>query len=211
MGGDWRPAGRGQEAVRTRRAGTKRKSREAACGTPGRAQKEAPPTPAIDGRPTTTPPRPVRRPLVILSNNCISAVRPDGSQTRNALSERRQRCGVRAQLCLAGVPPRQAGRARCAVKTNMRSLSAPAAGSERPSETALLCPGASRGRRAPAEGARTDAGCPSGEGFPLAPLRTHRQNSTVAESPTAISSLFSKEPSSSCERTRSIGIRGKRR
>jgi hypothetical protein len=50
---------------------------------------------------------------------------------------------VRAQLCLAVAPPRQARRVRSAAKTDARSLTAPVAGSERPSAAALI----SRGRR----------------------------------------------------------------
>jgi hypothetical protein len=88
VGGDWRPAGRGQEAARIRRTGTKRRSRAAACGTPGRAQKGAPPTPAIDGRPTRTPPRETRRPHQPSGHDSHDPIRQSGSRRRDALSAR---------------------------------------------------------------------------------------------------------------------------
>ena len=51
MGGENDLPGAARKAACTRRAGTKRKSREAACGTPGRAQRGEPANPATDGRP----------------------------------------------------------------------------------------------------------------------------------------------------------------
>lgn len=51
MGGENDLPGAAKKAARTRRAGTKRKSRAAACGTPGRAQRGEPAKPATDGRP----------------------------------------------------------------------------------------------------------------------------------------------------------------
>ena len=150
MGGDWRPAGRGQEAARTRRAGTKWKSREAACGTPGRAQKGAPPTPAIDGRPTKTPPRLARRPQIRLS---MTPDPPPGGSKRQTHSRRdRRRGGVRARLCLAAAPARKARRVRSAARTDARSLTAPVAGSERPSVAALLSWGRRGGGQPPRKG-----------------------------------------------------------
>ena len=94
-----------------------------------------------------------------------SAVRADTRRETRSRCDRRRR-GVRAQLCLAVAPPRQSHRVRSSVKTNMRSLPAPVAGSERPSATALFHPGASRGRPAPAEGVRPDAAGRQGKAFP---------------------------------------------
>jgi hypothetical protein len=171
VGGDWRPAGRGQEAVRTRRARTKRKSREAACGTPGRAQKEAPPTPAIDGRPKKNAGALGAATLLALTK----IRRSDGSHTKTRSRRGRRWWGVRAQMCLAVAPPRQARRVRSAIQTSMRSLLAPVADRERPSTTAPIHAGASRGRPAHAEGVWPDRGWPSGEGIPLRvpDLRSH--------------------------------------
>src|SRR3546814_14938580 len=83
------------------------------------------------------PPRPLRTDTLCPYTTLFRSKR----ETRSRRD--RRRCGVRAQLCLAVAPPRQAHRVRSAVKTNTRSLSAPAAGSERPSATALFI----RGRR----------------------------------------------------------------
>src|SRR5690606_3411744 len=51
VGGENDLPGAARKAARTRRAATKRKSRAAACGTPGRVQKGEPANPATDGRP----------------------------------------------------------------------------------------------------------------------------------------------------------------
>lgn len=76
---------------------------------------------------------------------------------------------MRAQMCLAAAPPRQTGRLRSEVRTDVRSLSAPAAGSERPLASAHNIGGVA-GRPIPAEGVRTDYG-PAARGR-LSPL-TH--------------------------------------
>ena len=154
MGGDWRPAGRGQEAARTRRAGTKWKSREAACGTPGRAQKGAPPTPAIDGRPTITPPRPPRRPQSRLS---MTPDPPLGRSKRtNALSARPQ-AGRRAR---AAVPSRRPGKKGAPSAQRGQNRRAIPDGACRRQRAPISCRapqlGASRGRPATAEGVRPD-------------------------------------------------------
>jgi len=51
VGGENDLPGEARKAARIRRAGTKRKSRAAACGAPGRAQRGEPANPATDGRP----------------------------------------------------------------------------------------------------------------------------------------------------------------
>ena len=165
MGGDWRPAGPGHEAACTQRAGTKRKSR--ICRLAGRragTRGERRPLPRSMGGPRQRR----RAARGDLNHRCFeyqSAVLADSERETRSRCNRR-RCGVRAQLCLAGAPPRQARRVRSAVRTMLRSLSAPAAGSERPSATALLRLGASRGRQAPADGVRPDAAGRQGKAFP---------------------------------------------
>lgn len=173
MGGDWRPAGRGQEAARTRRDETKRKSRAAACGTPGRAQKGAPPTPAIDGRPTNTPPRGARRPHQPPGHDPMTMIRIRGSKRTVALSARPP--AVR-RACADVLSRRTAKKAAggCAARTKRRAI--PAAACRR--QRALISPALIfRGRRGGVQPLRKGYGRsqtrlgPSVRGR-LSPLRT---------------------------------------
>src|SRR3546814_8123465 len=80
---------------------------------------------------------------------------PSGGSKRQTRSWRdRRRGGVRAQMCLAAAPTRQARRVRSAARTEARSLTAPVAGSERPSTAARI----SRGRRGGAQPLRKGYG-----------------------------------------------------
>lgn len=154
MGGDCDLPG----AARRRSApeGLERRGRAGApaCGTPGRAQKGAPPTPAIDGRPTNKPAAQSAASSVVAVHD--TGPPPGGSQRTNALSAR-PRAVRRARVDV--LSRRTAKKAGPSAQRGQNKRAIPVGACRRqraPISRRAHQPGASRGRPAPAEGVRAD-------------------------------------------------------
>lgn len=166
MGGENDLPGAARKAARTQRAGTKRKSRAAACGTPGRAQRGEPANPATDGRP--------------IENAAAHCAAPLFSSAMTTDLPRRR---TKRRIALSARPP-AVRRARAAVLSR-RTAKTGAPSAQRGQNKHTIPVGACRRQRAPINcrapssggvaGASSPSGWgtarrgwPSGEGFPLA-------------------------------------------
>ena len=187
MGGDWRPAGRGQEAVRTQRAGTKRKSRRAGLRDAGprpegsaahsRDRREAhdnaaAPSAATAIIPAVTTEPPSRRipnekcALGATAGGAACARRCDGSAITPLWPEQRGALFTRHTLsrrtAKTGAPSAQRGQ-------NEHAIPVGACRRQRaPIGNRALSSGGVAGASSPSGWGTARRGWPSGEGFPLA-------------------------------------------
>ena len=169
MGGDWRPAGRGQEAGGTE---GRNKVEEPRSGLqPAGPRPEGSAAHSRDRREAMkTPPREARRPHQPPGHAPMTMIRTRGSQRANAPSARppavRRACAdvLSRRTAKKAAPSAQRG------QTDARPLPPPAGGSARSSDAALPFRGRRGGVQPPRKGygeTPTCRGWPSGEGFPL--------------------------------------------